>query len=56
MMEGLEYPIDYSLESMAIDNEDELKLPKIKSIQELEIELPEVRCMKGDCDRDYSPG
>ncbi len=55
-MEIMDSSTDYSLESMAFDNEADGEVPEIMSAQKIEIESPEVRCMKGDCDGDYAPG
>jgi hypothetical protein len=55
-MEAVNNSTDYSLESIALNDEADGEAVKILSAQKLEIDSPEVRCMKGDCNGDYTPG
>jgi hypothetical protein len=48
--------IDYTIETHDAPDGAHLGAPVISSVLSLEVESPEVRCMKGDCDGDCAPG
>lgn len=47
---------DYSLLSEATNDAEHTAAPKIQQVVRLEVEEPEIRCLKGDCNGDYPPG
>lgn len=56
-MKGLQEIPNYSLEAFVADEREfEVDAPHIETAVKIEVESPELRCMKGDCNGDYAPG
>ena len=57
-MEGLQKIPNYSLEAFVVADEQQCRVdaPHVDAAVTIEVESPELRCMKGDCNQDYSPG
>jgi hypothetical protein len=55
-MNEVRQPADYTLDGVISDRDAVSGPPEILTIVTLDIESPEIRCMKGDCDGDYAPG
>jgi hypothetical protein len=49
---------DYSLEAFVTADEQQrvVDAPHVDAVVKIEVESPELRCMKGDCQGDYAPG
>ena len=57
-MNGLQEAPNYSLEAFVAADEPqcEIDAPHVDAAVKIEVESPELRCMKGDCNGDYVPG
>lgn len=57
-MKCLQDRIDYSLEGYVANDDQscENDAPRLATAVKIEVESPELRCMKGDCQGDYAPG
>lgn len=57
-MKGLQEAPNYSLEAYVTADEQHCgtDAPHVDAAVRIEVESPELRCMKGDCNGDYVPG
>lgn len=55
-MNEVQQPADYTLDGIISDRNATSGPPEVLTILALDIESPEIRCMKGDCNQDYAPG
>jgi hypothetical protein len=57
-MNGLQKAPNYSLEAFVAADEQQcgIDAPHVDAAVRIEVESPELRCMKGDCNGDYVPG
>jgi hypothetical protein len=55
-MNEVQQPADYTLDGVIPGRNAISGPPEILTILEIDVESPEIRCMKGDCNGDYAPG